>query len=348
MHHSAMPARRVQLADVAARSGVSVSTASYVLSGKDGARRFNEGTRRRVVEAARDLGYVRNRSARSLRQGRTRTVALFYEAPMDRFVERYQLQAVRTLRERGYLLVAIAVVDGEVDTIVEAIRSGMCDGALVACSERTGMRLVAAQPTPPLPVLLLGATAACPGYDVVMTGEPQAVEEALASLWDAGARRILFAGQHRQEEQVRSDLRWQAYARFMGAHSKEPGLLMTCAPDVACAYQQAVAVLREARDRDALPDAVYCAADRTATGVVLAAQHLGIPVPARMSVLGTGNSQDAEYLDPPLSTIGMTQASIAAVLEHFWSRLSDDSTQASAITERWRLVPRGTTPAAGL
>ena len=73
VHHSAMPARRVQLADVAARSGVSVSTASYVLSGKDGARRFNEGTRRRVVEAARDLGYVRNRSARSLRQGRTRT-----------------------------------------------------------------------------------------------------------------------------------------------------------------------------------------------------------------------------------------------------------------------------------
>lgn len=348
MHHSAMPARRVQLADVAARSGVSVSTASYVLSGKDGARRFNEGTRRRVVEAARDLGYVRNRSARSLRQGRTRTVALFYEAPMDRFVERYQLQAVRTLRERGYLLVAIAVVDGEVDTIVEAIRSGMCDGALVACSEQTGLRLVAAQPTPPLPVLLLGATAACPGYDVVMTGEPQAVEEALAGLWDAGARRVLFAGQHRQEEQVRSDLRWQAYARFMGAHGKEPGLLMTCAPDIACAYQQAVAVLREARDRDALPDAVYCAADRTAIGVVLAAQHLGIPVPARMSVLGTGNSQDAEYLDPPLSTIGMTQASIAAVLEHFWSRLSDDSTQASAITERWRLVPRGTTPAVGL
>ena len=150
------------------------------------------------------------------------------------------------------------------------------------------------------------------------------VSQALRELADAGARRVLFAGQHRQEEQVRSDLRWQAYARFMGAHGKEPGLLMTCAPDIACAYQQAVAVLREARDRDALPDAVYCAADRTAIGVVLAAQHLGIPVPARMSVLGTGNSQDAEYLDPPLSTIGMTQASIAAVLEHFWRRLSDE------------------------
>ncbi|WP_268744091.1 LacI family DNA-binding transcriptional regulator, partial [Cutibacterium avidum] len=68
------------------RAGVSVSTASYVLSYSHHSERFTPETQERVRKAARDLGYVRNRAARSLRLGKSRTVALFH-GPSPRIVD---------------------------------------------------------------------------------------------------------------------------------------------------------------------------------------------------------------------------------------------------------------------
>ncbi|MDO9397482.1 MAG: LacI family DNA-binding transcriptional regulator, partial [Herbiconiux sp.] len=61
------------LADVAARAGVSVATASRALSGT---RAVSDDLGRRVREAARTLGYRRNAVASALRLQRTETVGL--------------------------------------------------------------------------------------------------------------------------------------------------------------------------------------------------------------------------------------------------------------------------------
>ncbi|OIK23753.1 LacI family transcriptional regulator [Streptomyces malaysiense] len=62
-------------ADVARLAGVSRATVSYVLNNTD-AVRISEPTRRRVHEAARELGYVPHAAARSLRAGRSRMVLM--------------------------------------------------------------------------------------------------------------------------------------------------------------------------------------------------------------------------------------------------------------------------------
>ena len=48
---------------------ISIGTVSRALNGR---RDVSEATRNRVLEAARQLGYVANQSGRSLRQGTTR------------------------------------------------------------------------------------------------------------------------------------------------------------------------------------------------------------------------------------------------------------------------------------
>ncbi|MER8118577.1 LacI family DNA-binding transcriptional regulator [Streptomyces sp. NPDC094031] len=62
-------------ADVARLAGVSRATVSYVLNNTDTVR-ISEPTRRRVHEAARELGYVPHAAARSLRAGHSRTVLM--------------------------------------------------------------------------------------------------------------------------------------------------------------------------------------------------------------------------------------------------------------------------------
>ncbi|HWS39385.1 MAG TPA: LacI family DNA-binding transcriptional regulator [Actinoplanes sp.] len=63
------------LKDVAAASGVSTATASFVLN-KVTSQTIPEATRERVRRAAAELGYVPQGSARALREGRSRLVLL--------------------------------------------------------------------------------------------------------------------------------------------------------------------------------------------------------------------------------------------------------------------------------
>ena len=76
------PKPRVTLNDVAAASGVSRATVSFVLRDSPG-QSISAVTRERVREAARTLGYVPNGLARALREGTSRIVVLSIDAAFD-------------------------------------------------------------------------------------------------------------------------------------------------------------------------------------------------------------------------------------------------------------------------
>jgi DNA-binding LacI/PurR family transcriptional regulator len=73
---------RVTITDVAAASGVSRATVSFVLRNSPG-QSISASTRARVRQAARDLGYVPHGIARALREGTSRVVVLTIDAAFD-------------------------------------------------------------------------------------------------------------------------------------------------------------------------------------------------------------------------------------------------------------------------
>jgi DNA-binding LacI/PurR family transcriptional regulator len=74
--------KRVTLRDVAAASGVSRATVSFVLRG-DRHMRISAATQERVRQAAQDLGYVPHGIARALREGSSRIVVLYVDVALD-------------------------------------------------------------------------------------------------------------------------------------------------------------------------------------------------------------------------------------------------------------------------
>ena len=74
--------QRVTLNDVAAASGVSRATASFVLRDSPN-QSISAATRERVRRAARDLGYVPHAIARALREGSSRIVVLSLDVALD-------------------------------------------------------------------------------------------------------------------------------------------------------------------------------------------------------------------------------------------------------------------------
>jgi LacI family transcriptional regulator len=122
------PAR---LADVAARAGVSVGTASKVLNRRGALR---PETRARVLSAAEELGFVPNALARSLLSGRSFTVGLVASDVVGRFSIPVMLGVEDTL---GAGRIAVLFCDGRGDPIredhyVRSLLSRRVDGIIVA------------------------------------------------------------------------------------------------------------------------------------------------------------------------------------------------------------------------
>ena len=90
------------VADVAKKAGVSVSTAARVISGHGYAA---EKTRRHVLEAAKDLGYVPNQIARSLRTRRTQMIGLLIGDLENLFYSSIARNVESVTKDAGYHLV---------------------------------------------------------------------------------------------------------------------------------------------------------------------------------------------------------------------------------------------------
>src|SRR5215510_15252770 len=92
----------VTVANVAQRAGVSVATAGRVLSGTGYA---SEEARRAVLEAAREIGYVPNQIARSLRTRRTQLAGLLIGDVENSFYSAIAKNVESVAKDAGYHVV---------------------------------------------------------------------------------------------------------------------------------------------------------------------------------------------------------------------------------------------------
>jgi DNA-binding LacI/PurR family transcriptional regulator len=96
---------RVTISDVAAASGVSRATVSFVLRDSPG-QTISAATRERVRQTARDLGYVPHAIARALREGTSRIVVLIIDAAFDgNYARSYVAGLDAELAARDHVLV---------------------------------------------------------------------------------------------------------------------------------------------------------------------------------------------------------------------------------------------------
>jgi len=96
---------RVTITDVAAASGVSRATVSFVLRDSPG-QTISAATRERVRRTARDLGYVPHAIARALREGTSRIVVLIIDTALDgNYARSYVAGLDAELAARDHVLV---------------------------------------------------------------------------------------------------------------------------------------------------------------------------------------------------------------------------------------------------
>jgi DNA-binding LacI/PurR family transcriptional regulator len=284
-------AKRVSMADVAARAGVSGQTVSRVVNGSP---RVDPATRARVEEAMARLGYRPHRAARALRTGRTQTIGLVVStlATVGNF---RMLQAVAdAAAQRGYALTVVTAADApSLDEAFERLRDQGVDGAIVL-NEAT-----AAMPagSSPRGLDLVVVDAAGPArFGIVQSDHESGARAATEHLLDLGHDTVWHLGGPADS--------YAAAERERGWRAALEGAGIVAPPVVrgdwtAASGHRAGAALADRPD----VSAVFAANDQMALGLLRALAGAHRAVPGDVSVVGFDDIADAADYLPPLTTV---------------------------------------------
>ena len=328
----------VSLQDVAARAGVSTATVSRVING---AAPVSEAVRQRVEAASRALGYIPNGVARALSSRRSGTIGVVVPTIENDGFARTVFALQRRLHAAGRTLLLANSdydLDVELDEVTRLLSQGIDGLVLIGGDHRPQLiALVARTRIPMVETWTLTQGVACVGFD-----NAHQASVLTDHLLDLGHRRIaILAGRTEHND--------RAAARVMGVRASLAARgLSTCAewltaqPYRIGEGRRGARALMEAAEP---PTAIVCGNDQLAFGVLAEARTLGIHIPDALSVAGFGDSDYAEFLDPPLTTMRAPAEEIGErAASYLLARLAGETAETVQSVEVALMVRGSTAP----
>ncbi|MGH3301507.1 MAG: LacI family DNA-binding transcriptional regulator [Streptosporangiaceae bacterium] len=290
----------VSIRDVAARAGVSVGTVSNVLNRRD---LVSQQTRRRVDSAIRDLGFVRNESARQLRAGRSRIIGLVVLDVTNPFFTDVA-RGVEDEASRSGLSVILCNSDDQLPKetrYLDLLEEHRVQGVLITPVAGADERLSRLQERG-TPVVLIDSASPNGRQCSVTVDDILGGDVALSHLLEAGHERLAFAGGPLSIRQV-SDRQQGALRAIQraGGTDAELQLIETSALNFP-AGQHAGSVIAQLPSRQR-PTAVFCANDLIALGLLQELAQHGIGVPGDIAIVGYDDIEFAAAASVPLSSV---------------------------------------------
>lgn len=291
------PSRRVRLEDVAARCGVSVSTASRALAGGKGVR---PDLRETIIATAKNLNYTIPASM----SGRKVILAASSAAMIDHLRNQFTSHVLEGLNERartlGVELVtrAIAGTDEEMALLKEAEADDAVAGCLfLTLDDETVLTLASGFAKP---IVLVNGDDPWMRHSSVTPCNRSAARLAAEHLLDLGHERILFLMRRGRRTIERRFEGWQDALRARGVDAGAELVIEVddWLPELAA---EAIAARIDAKGRDFT--AVLAAGDSLAVGTMIGIERAGLRVPADVSVMGMDDLPLAGFQNPPLTTM---------------------------------------------
>jgi LacI family transcriptional regulator len=285
---------RVRLKDLAKELDVSVSTVSSILRNRPN---FNEVTRQRVLQRAKELSYSPNWVARSLVMQKTHVCGVVVPN-LARSIFPDILDGIDAVtHSAGYHLVVSNTredprrEDEEISTLI----GKQVDGIIVASSRVPGKNAAKLLEELHIPLVLVDRQLA--SLPFVGADNEQIGVMATQHLIGQGYRNIA----HLSRRNIATGFgRLHGFLKAMraaGLRVKREYVMEV--QGQAGGYEGTKHLLQLIRR----PDAIFAASDPIAVGAMIAIQESGLRMPVDIGVIGVGNVPYGEYLRCPLSTV---------------------------------------------
>lgn len=270
-------------------AGVSVSTVSRALRSVPG---VSAATRKRVQNAARELGYSASPAASRLATGRTHAVGIVVPVLAKWFFGKTVGEAAKTLREAGFdvLLYELATLEQRERFFGGSHLHGRTDGVIIMALQPTKDELESLTSRGQA-VALLGAEAQ--GVGSVSVDDVGAGRAAVRHLLNIGHERIAFIGIRDEEGSNLGGV--PPLQRLVGYRDALAEAGLPRDSNLEQFDENNVAGGAAAMSRllvaEQVPTAAFVASDEMAFGVLKVLRKAGLDVPRDFSVLGFDNHE---------------------------------------------------------
>jgi len=294
-----------KVADVAKKAGVSVSTAARVLSGTGYAA---EDTRRLVLDAARELGYVPNQIARSLRTKRTRTIGLLVGDVENSFYSVIAKHVEAQAKGAGYHVVLCnSDDDPKVEREYLKLLEGMRVDALIVTPTAKNRRHLADLIEKGIVIVQVDRRVEGLDADAVLVDNESGAVSAVEHILRAGHTRIgILTG---DLDVPTASQRLAGYERALREH----GITVSSSLIKSGSFHREHAI-EDATDLIGVrpgPTAILAANNILAEAALIALEQHGLRVPRDMSIVAFDDVQWMSMLDPAITTVRQPVADMA-------------------------------------
>ncbi len=306
--------RPAKVTDIAERAGVSTKTVSRVLNGEP---YVAEAMRKRVLDAAEELGYVPDQRARVLRSSRSGHLGLIIPDVRNGYFAQLTHHLEKRLATTGQLLL-LGISDEEPDREARYLRHFLeqrIDGLVILPSGAESLPdFVRRIPTVVLDRTFEGLDGL---VDHVLVNDEQAAYSLTRHLIEHHhLERVVIVGGEESISSVRS--RMQGYHRAMADAGLEP-LETVGHMSAESASVGAHALLR----RIDAPFGVFCTGNRMFLGAFAALRRLGLEVPGDASVVTFGGSIEPNFAQLlPTQAVLPVQTMVARALQLLTERIN--------------------------
>ncbi|MGM9522246.1 MAG: LacI family DNA-binding transcriptional regulator [Oscillospiraceae bacterium] len=296
--------------DVAKMAGVSIATVSRVINNT---KKVSPAVRTKVEEAIRDLNYQTNEIARGLKVSKTNRIATIITSLSRTFFSPI-IEGIHTEAARHNYSVIIAETQDNLEQesqLVDFFANQWVDGIILASSARDNDAQTRQyikklgnlrKKDVPIPVVTLEFPLDSDVIDAVSINNEQAAFDAVTYLIQQVHRRNILHVSHPFGNLI-GDQRIRGYKRALEC----AGLPVRSEYIVEGNYTtySGYGAMKKFLASGLPVDAVYCANDQTAVGVLKACESANISIPEDVAILGTDDVFAASIVSPTLSSISI-------------------------------------------
>jgi LacI family transcriptional regulator len=292
----------VTLKDLAAKLGLSITTVSRALAGYDDVA---ESTRLRVLQAAEEMGYVPDLTARRLQKGQTDTIGFVIPTSGPRFSDPYFSELLAGIgneaaRHKFDLLVSTCAPDTPQEEAAyrHKVEGRLVDGLLVVRTRINDRRIEYLAKTG-FPFVAFGRTDLDIDFPFLDEDGFQGLELVTQHVIDLGHQRIACIAPP-------PDLMFSLY-RCAGLKATLQRNGLSLKQDYCIqsdlTQQGGFQAMSKLLDLSPPPTAIIACNDLMALGAISAAQARGLVVGRDVAITGFDDIPLAEHSHPPLTTV---------------------------------------------
>src|SRR3984893_7316784 len=287
---------RVTLKTIAEQLDLTPGTVSAALNNSAAARSIPEHTKRRILDAARELNYRPNFSARSLRLQRTFTIGVIAEEIGDAYGSMIISGIEQHLRQHNFFFLTVIHRHDKklLQTYSQMLQARGVEGFITVDTSISE--------EPALPTVAVAGHQRVPGVTNIVLDHKRAARMALQHLQNHGHEEIAFLkGQPFSSD---STARWDAIvevAQELGVRIRPELIVQIEGTDSTPVIGYPVG--RELLARKRAFTAVFAYNDISAIGAIWAFREAGLRVPEDVSVVGFDDIPGAAFANPAMTTV---------------------------------------------